>query len=143
MEARKGFVFYYDALAVVRRLPPEQQGHLLQALCAYSMACDREEWDPERILKQHPELAAETVMAFRFMSDTLRRDTQRWQATTARRQKAKEGSQTKTAADYRDPARAFLCATDKEAHAAELRRYLPKEPLSKKWEQEQPKPEEA
>ena len=82
-------------------------------------------------------------MAFRFMSDTLRRDTQRWQATTARRQKAKEGGQTKTAADYRDPARAFLCATDKEAHAAGLRRYLRKEPPGERQPQEQPKPEEA
>lgn len=118
---KKGFVFYYDALEIIRPLTAEQKGYLLEALASYSLACDREETDPDAVLAQYPQLTAESAMAFAFMAERVRHDTVHWNTAAARQQKPKDSAEEKPSLR--------LAGTNRikapEDYAASLRKYLP------------------
>ena len=77
---KKGFVLYLDMERGIQCLPPEQRGHLLSALYRYAREVSKGTVPPdaERMLSSFPELSPEGRMAFRFMAEAIRRDTERW-----------------------------------------------------------------
>ena len=77
---KKGFVLYFDMERGIRCLTAEQRGHLLSALYRYAREVSEGTIPPdtERLLNGFPELAPEGRMAFRFMAEAIRRDTERW-----------------------------------------------------------------
>ena len=54
----------------------------------YAMAADKAPTDPEEVLRQHPGLREETRMAYRFLAETIRRDTEKWKEKQRRYQEA-------------------------------------------------------
>ena len=76
---KKGFVLYFDACDGVMTLPPEQRGWLLSAVCDFAKACAG---DPgasfQATVEKFTEMRPETVMACRFLCDTIQRDTGKW-----------------------------------------------------------------
>ena len=92
-EHKKSFMLYFDNFPCVAALDAEQRGELLLLLYRYAMAADKAPTDPEEVLRQHPGLREETRMAYRFLAETIRRDTEkckvkqrRYQEAAARRQ---------------------------------------------------------
>ena len=80
MENRKrGFVLYFDNSVVLDRLPPEQRGWVLSALCCYA---DRVWRDPsitmEEILELYPALSEPARLVCGMIGTAILRDTQRW-----------------------------------------------------------------
>ena len=73
MTEKKGFVLYFDAASSLAALCAEQRGELLLALFDYA----------ERTAKQS--LTPETRMAFRFMANSIERDTKKWERQRERR----------------------------------------------------------
>lgn len=69
-------------------LPAEQRGELLLLLYRYAMAAEKAPTDPEEILPEFPNLTGETRMAYRFLAETIRRDTEKWKAKQRRYQEA-------------------------------------------------------
>lgn len=93
-EQKKGFVLYFSNYDSVAGLTMEQRGELFSALYEYARAAAA---DPaaemQAALSAHPAMAMETRMAFSFMAETVRRDTEKWwekhrryQAAARRRQ---------------------------------------------------------
>ena len=76
-EHKKSFMLYFDNFPCVAALDAEQRGELLLLLYRYAMAADKAPTDPEEVLRQHPGLREETRMAYRFLAETIRRDTER------------------------------------------------------------------
>lgn len=87
-EHKKSFVLYFDAYPCIAALPVEQRGELLLQLYRYAMAVDKAPTDPETILAQYPVLNSEGRMAFSFLAETIRRDTEKWKAKQRRYQAA-------------------------------------------------------
>ncbi len=79
-EHKKSFMLYFDNFPCVAALDAEQRGELLLLLYRYAMAADKAPTDPEEVLRQHPGLREETRMAYRFLAETIRRDTEKWVA---------------------------------------------------------------
>ena len=77
-EHKKSFMLYFDNFPCVAALDAEQRGELLLLLYRYAMAADKAPTDPEEVLRQHPGLREETRMAYRFLAETIRRDTEKW-----------------------------------------------------------------
>ena len=75
-EHKKSFMLYFDNFPCVAALDAEQRGELLLLLYRYAMAADKAPTDPEEVLRQHPGLREETRMAYRFLAETIRRDTE-------------------------------------------------------------------
>lgn len=111
-EHKKSFMLYFDNFPCVAALDAEQRGELLLLLYRYAMAADKAPTDPEEVLRQHPGLREETRMAYRFLAETIRRDTEKWkekqrryQEAAARRQgdgRSPAGPGTGRAKDYSD-----------------------------------------
>ena len=57
-------------------------------LYRYAMAAEKAPTDPEEILREFPGLAGETRMAYRFLAQTIQRDTEKWKAKQRRYQEA-------------------------------------------------------
>ena len=57
-------------------------------LYRYAMAAKKAPTDPEEILREFPSLAGETQMAYRFLAQTIQRDTEKWKAKQRRYQEA-------------------------------------------------------
>ena len=57
-------------------------------LYRYAMAAEKAPTDPEEILGEFPDLAGETRVAYRFLAETIRRDTEKWKAKQRRYQEA-------------------------------------------------------
>lgn len=57
-------------------------------LYRYAMAAEKAPTDPEEILREFPDLAGETRVAYRFLAETIRRDTEKWKAKQRRYQDA-------------------------------------------------------
>lgn len=88
LNGKKSFLLYFDAEEMVNALPPAQRGELFSALFGYARAAAEGQMDMELFLQSRPELGPEGAMAFRFLAVTIRRDTERWLQTQARRQSA-------------------------------------------------------
>lgn len=87
-EHKKSFMLYFDAYPSIAALPAEQRGELLVLLYRYAMAAEKAPTDPEEILGEFPDLAGETRVAYRFLAETIRRDTEKWKAKQRRYQEA-------------------------------------------------------
>ena len=87
-EHKKSFMLYFDNFPCVAALDAEQRGELLLLLYRYAMAADKAPTDPEEVLRQHPGLREETPMAYRFLAETIRRDTEKWKEKQRRYQEA-------------------------------------------------------
>ena len=106
-EHKKSFMLYFDNFPCVAALDAEQRGELLLLLYRYAMAADKAPTDPEEVLRQHPGLREETRMAYRFLAETIRRDTEKWKEKQRRYQEAaarRQGDALEQAApkDYSD-----------------------------------------
>lgn len=87
-EEKKSFVLYFDMFPGIAGLPPAQRGELLSALFTYAQAEAEAPTEQDAIFDRYPEMAPETRMAFRFMAETIRRDTEKWREKRARYVKA-------------------------------------------------------
>ena len=87
-EHKKSFMLYFDKFPCVAARDAEQRGELLLLLYRYAMAADKAPTDPEEVLRQHPGLREETRMAYRFLAETIRRDTEKWKEKQRRYQEA-------------------------------------------------------
>ena len=91
MTEKKGFVLYFDAdvrkeyLAVACGALPEQRGELLLALFDYAERTAKQSLTPETALASYPALDEQTRMAFRFMANSIERDTKKWERQRERR----------------------------------------------------------
>ena len=81
---KKGFVLYFDMLDCLQCLSPEQRGHLFTALYRYAKDAAETDLLPETALDAFPQLCPEARMAFRFMADAVRRDTEKWKRSRER-----------------------------------------------------------
>ena len=77
---KKSFMLYFDNYPSIAALPADQRGELLVLLDRYAMAAEEGSADPEEFADQFPDLTPETRMAYRFLAETIRRDTEKWVA---------------------------------------------------------------
>ena len=77
---KKSFMLYFDNYPSMAALPADQRGELLVLLYRYAMAAEEGSADPEEFADQFPNLTPETRMAYRFLAETIRRDTEKWVA---------------------------------------------------------------
>ena len=77
-EKKKSFLLYFDMYPSIRTLPTEQKGMLLETVFEYAQAAAERGSPPEEILARYPDMSQECRMAFRFMAETIRRDTEKW-----------------------------------------------------------------
>lgn len=77
---KKSFMLYFDNYPSIAALPADQRGELLVLLYRYAMAAEKGSADPEEFADQFPDLTPETRMAYRFLAETIRRDTEKWVA---------------------------------------------------------------
>lgn len=111
-ERKKSFMLYFDNFNSIAALPAEQRGELLLLLFRYAIAADKAPIDPEEMLEQYPLLNDAGRMAYRFLAETIRRDTEKWkdkqrryQAAAARRWEARpSGAAGKEEPDIEDVA---------------------------------------
>ena len=75
---KKSFMLYFDNYPSIAALPADQRGELLVLLYRYAMAAEEGSADPEEFADQFPDLTPETRMAYRFLAETIRRDTEKW-----------------------------------------------------------------
>lgn len=87
-EHKKSFMLYFDNFKSIAALSPEQRGELLLLLYRYAMAADKAPTDPKVILEQYPVLDGAGEMAYCFLAETIRRDTEKWKAKQRRYQAA-------------------------------------------------------
>lgn len=105
-------MLYFDNFNSIAALPAEQRGELLLLLYRYAIAADKAPIDPEEMLEQYPLLNDAGRMAYRFLAETIRRDTEKWkdkqrryQAAAARRWEARpSGAAGKEEPDIEDVA---------------------------------------
>ena len=87
---KKSFLMYFDNYPCLTALPDAQRGKLLLLLFRYAMEADRHPVEPESFIEQEPDLPPETRMAFLFVAQSIRRDTDRWRV---KRQRYSEAAQ--------------------------------------------------
>ena len=75
---KKSIVLYFDACACLKPLPAEQRGELFTALVEYAQAAAKGSMEPDPVRERYPAMTLETRMAFSFIADTIRRDTEKW-----------------------------------------------------------------
>ncbi len=85
MTEKKGFVLYFDAASSLAALCAEQRGELLLALFDYAERTAKQSLTPETALASYPALDEQTRMAFRFMANSIERDTRKWERQRERR----------------------------------------------------------
>ena len=71
-------------------------------LYRYAMAADKAPTDPKVILEQYPILDGAGEIAYTFLAETIRRDTERWKAKQQRYQAA-AARRCEAGAPRRDP----------------------------------------
>ena len=74
-----------EYLAVACGALPEQRGELLLALFDYAERTAKQPLSPETALDSYPALDGQTRMAFRFMANSIERDTKKWERQRERR----------------------------------------------------------
>ena len=77
-EQKKSFLLYFDMYPSIHILPIEQKGMLLDTMFEYAQAAAERDSSPEEILARYPDMSQECRMAFRFIAETIRRDTEKW-----------------------------------------------------------------
>ena len=77
-EQKKSFLVYFDMYPSIHILPIEQKGMLLDAMFEYAQAAAKQEGSPETVLARCPDMSQACCMAFRFVAETIRRDTEKW-----------------------------------------------------------------
>ena len=87
-EHKKSLLLYFDSYPCLAALPADQRGELLILLFRYAMAADQGPADPEVLLAEYPCLDGEARMAYRFLAESVRRDTEKWKAKQRRYQEA-------------------------------------------------------
>lgn len=87
-EHKKSFVLYFDAYPSIQVLPVEQKGMLLTLLFQFARETEETGVDPLTFLEGRTGLTAETQVAFCFLAETIRRDTEKWKAKQRRYQAA-------------------------------------------------------
>ena len=75
---KKGFVLYFEMYTSIAVLPAEQRGELLSAMYEYAQEVVKREVPMEEVIQRHPQMTVETQMAFRFIAESIRRDTEKW-----------------------------------------------------------------
>ena len=85
MTEKKGFVLYFDAASSLAALCAAQRGELLLALFDYAERTAKQPLSPETALDSYPALDGQTRMAFRFMANSIERDTKKWERQRERR----------------------------------------------------------
>ena len=89
MTEKKGFVLYFDAASSLAALCATQRGELLLALFDYAERTAKQSLTPETALASYPALDEQTRMAFRFMANSIERDTKKWERQRERRARAR------------------------------------------------------
>ena len=87
-ETKKSFLLYFDMYPQIRELSLEQRGALLSALFQFAESEAREAGSGANLLESAPDMTMETRMAFRFIAETIRRDSEKWHQKHQRYQKA-------------------------------------------------------
>ena len=77
-EQKKSFVLYFDMYPSIRTLPTDQKGMLLDAVFEYARSASERDGTPEETLGRYPDMSQACCMAFRFVAETIRRDTEKW-----------------------------------------------------------------
>ena len=85
---KKSFLLYFDMYPSIQNLPPEQKGYLFSALFEYADAAWKSGCEKERVLERFPQLNDGARMAYYFIAETIRRDTEKWREKQVRYQKA-------------------------------------------------------
>lgn len=75
---KKSFVLYRNMRRHMAQLSREQQGALLMAIMDYADSAADGQTDMAAVLTQYPDMAPETRMAFFFIADVIRMDTEKW-----------------------------------------------------------------
>lgn len=84
MNEKKSFIIHLSAYAHILTLSPEQRGELFTALFHYAInACKNGPPDVTTFAAQCTAMLPETRMAFRFMADSIARDTEKWNTKKA------------------------------------------------------------
>ena len=79
-EQKKSCVLYFDMYPSIRVLPADQKGMLLGAVFEYAQSAAERDITPEEIMARYPDMSQACSMAFRFVAETIRRDTEKWKA---------------------------------------------------------------
>ena len=108
---KKSFLLYFDNYPCLTALSDVQWGKLMLLLFRYAMEADRHPVEPESFIEQEPDLPPETRMAFLFVAQGIRRDTDRWRV---KQQRYSEAARR----------REELAASRKEQENAEMIYYL-------------------
>ena len=116
-EQKKSFLLYFDMYPSIRTLPTEQKGMLLETVFEYAQAAAERGSPPEEILARYPDMSQECRMAFRFVAETIRRDTEKWKEKHRRYSEAARTRWEKGHGKYAEGGGA-------NERDAELRRYI-------------------
>lgn len=90
---KNSFVLYRNMRKHMAKLPREQQGALLMAIMDYADSAADGQTDMAAVLTQYPDMAPETRMAFSFIADVIRMDTEKWHQKQQNYQKAAQKRQ--------------------------------------------------
>ena len=115
-EKKKSFLLYFDMYPSIRILHREQKGLLLDTVFEYAQVAEGGSL-PEEVLARYPDMSQECRMAFRFMAETIRRDTEKWKEKHRRYSEAAKVRWEKGHGKYADERR------DRERDA-EMRKYV-------------------
>ena len=97
---KKSFVLYFDMYPSIHILPNDQKGMLLDAVFEYARSAAAEESTQEKVLIRFPDMSEACCMAFRFVAETIRRDTEKWKAKHRRYSQASKARWEKERSQY-------------------------------------------
>ena len=97
---KKSFVLYFDMYPSIHVLPDDQKGMLLDAVFEYARSAAAGKSTPEEVLLRFPDMSEACCMAFRFVAETIRRDTEKWKAKHRRYFQASKARWEKERSQY-------------------------------------------
>ena len=97
---KKSFVLYFDMYPSIHVLPDDQKGMLLDAVFEYARSAAAGKSTPDAVLLRFPDMSEACYMAFRFVVETIRRDTEKWKAKHIRYSKASKARWEKERSQY-------------------------------------------
>ena len=97
---KKSFVLYFDMYPSIHVLPDDQKGMLLDAVFEYARSAAAGKSTPEEVLLRFPDMSEACCMAFRFVAEIIRRDTEKWKAKHIRYSKASKARWEKERTQY-------------------------------------------
>ena len=97
---KKSFVLYFDMYPSIHVLPDDQKGMLLDAVFEYARSAAAGKSTPEEALLRFPDMSEACCMAFRFVAETIRRDTEKWKAKHRRYSQASKARWEKERSQY-------------------------------------------